>query len=178
MRKFSVYHAKYAFLKESFRILHSNGAIARSFPYNITISVLCRLAYSVMNPSPLICSKFSRCATVRWTLSRLHLLMIDVLSWAYLLPYFSWNSPVGCVSVSVTHEFWTLDKVRYISLTHPTRSAIALLPYFSCVSPVGCVSVSVTHEFWTLDKVRYISLTHPTRSATRSAIALQDRRSH
>ncbi len=52
MRKFSVYHAKYTFFKESFRILRSNGVIARSFPYNITISVLCRLAYSVMNPPP------------------------------------------------------------------------------------------------------------------------------
>ncbi|WP_287078356.1 phage integrase N-terminal SAM-like domain-containing protein, partial [Microcystis sp. M_QC_C_20170808_M3Col] len=28
------------------------GMIARSFPYNITISVLCRLVYSVMNPPP------------------------------------------------------------------------------------------------------------------------------
>jgi hypothetical protein len=52
MRKFSVYHAKYALFKESFRILRSNRVIARSFPYNITISVLCRLAYSVMNPPP------------------------------------------------------------------------------------------------------------------------------
>ncbi|MFM6553817.1 MAG: site-specific integrase, partial [Dolichospermum sp.] len=52
MQKFSVYHAKYTFLKESFCILRSNGVIARSFPYNITISVLCRLAYSVMNPPP------------------------------------------------------------------------------------------------------------------------------
>ena len=50
MRKFSVYHAKYTFFKESVCILRSNGVIARSFPYNITISVLCRLAYSFMNP--------------------------------------------------------------------------------------------------------------------------------
>lgn len=31
---------------------------------------------------------------------------------------------VGCVSVSVTHEFLTLDEVGYISLT--TKSAIEL----------------------------------------------------
>jgi hypothetical protein len=55
IRKVSVYDAKYALLKESFRILLSNEVIARSFPYYITISVSCRLAYSVMNPSPLIC---------------------------------------------------------------------------------------------------------------------------
>ena len=43
---------------------------------------------------------------------------------------------IGYVSVSVTHEFWVLDKVRYIPLTHFTRLAIALsiafLSWFRC----------------------------------------------
>ena len=31
-----------------------------------------------------------------------------------------WTVNVGCVRVSVTHGFLTLDQVPYISLTHPT----------------------------------------------------------
>lgn len=44
-----MYRAKYTFFKKLFVYHSEKERIAKSFPYNIIISVSCRLAYFLMN---------------------------------------------------------------------------------------------------------------------------------